>query len=115
MPRKKKQVPKFSSEDEEREFCRARFDRVYRFAEGRTGKISELRPTLRIISLRLPVSMIEDLKPVENRRDVPYESLLKVFLAERLAPGCSAPSAKALVEAPFKRACRTVNGGQVVC
>ena len=42
-------------------------------------------PTLRTISLRLPVSMIEDLKVLANRRDVPYQSLLKIFLAERLA------------------------------
>lgn len=44
-----------------------------------------LKPALKTISLRLPVSMIEDLKILANRRDVPYQSLLKVFLAERLA------------------------------
>jgi len=43
-----------------------------------------LRLTLRTISLRLPVSMIEDLKVLANKRDVPYQSLLTVFLAERL-------------------------------
>jgi predicted DNA binding CopG/RHH family protein len=43
-----------------------------------------LKPTLRTISLRLPVFMIEDLKILANKRDVPYQSLLKVFLAERL-------------------------------
>ena len=43
-----------------------------------------LKPPLRSISLRLPVSMIEDLKVLANKRDVPYQSLLKVFLAERL-------------------------------
>jgi len=47
-------------------------------------KLVQLRPTLETISLRLPVSMIEDLKVLANRRDVPYQSLLKVFLAERL-------------------------------
>jgi predicted DNA binding CopG/RHH family protein len=44
-----------------------------------------LKPSLRTISLRLPVAMIEDLKLLANQRDVPYQSLLKVFLAERLA------------------------------
>jgi len=39
----------------------------------------------RTISLRLPVSMIEDLKVLANRRDLPYQSILKLFLAERLA------------------------------
>jgi predicted DNA binding CopG/RHH family protein len=43
-----------------------------------------LKPSLRTISLRLPISMIEDLKTLANKRDVPYQSLLKVFLAERL-------------------------------
>jgi predicted DNA binding CopG/RHH family protein len=47
-------------------------------------KFFNLRPTLRTISVRLPVAMIEDLKVLANQRDVPYQSLLKVFLAERL-------------------------------
>jgi len=46
--------------------------------------LPNLKPSLRTISLRLPVSMIEDLKVLANQRDVPYQSLLKVFLAERL-------------------------------
>ncbi|MGA2117919.1 MAG: CopG family antitoxin [Bryobacteraceae bacterium] len=41
-------------------------------------------PTLRTISLQLPVYMIEDLKVLADKRDVPYQSLLKLFLAERL-------------------------------
>ncbi len=55
----------------------------WRSAERR--KFPNLKPTLRTISLRLPVSMIEDLKGLANKRDVPCQSLLKVFLAERLA------------------------------
>jgi predicted DNA binding CopG/RHH family protein len=52
---------------------------------GKRRKLIRLKPSLKTISLRLPVSMIEDLKMLANRRDVPYQSLLKVFLAERLA------------------------------
>jgi len=52
---------------------------------GRAQKIVHLKPTLKTISLLLPVSMIEDLKVLANRRDVPYQSLLKLFLGERLA------------------------------
>ncbi len=48
-------------------------------------KFPMLKPSLRTISLRLPVAMIEELKILANRRDVSYQSLLKVFLAERLA------------------------------
>jgi predicted DNA binding CopG/RHH family protein len=82
---KRKPVPEFSSEDEERRFW-AEHDSTefidWAFATRR--KLPNLKPTLRTISLRLPVSMIEDLKVLANRRDVPYQSLLKVFLAERL-------------------------------
>ncbi|HEY7391938.1 MAG TPA: BrnA antitoxin family protein [Bryobacteraceae bacterium] len=82
---KKKPIPKFFSEDAEREFW-ADHDST-EFIDWRTGrcrKFPNLKPTLRTISLRLPVSMIEDLKILANQRDVPYQSLLKVFLAERL-------------------------------
>jgi len=82
---KKKPIPEFRSEDEEREFW-ADHDSTqfidWQKAERR--KFPALRPTLRTISLRLPVAMIEDLKVLANKRDVPYQSLLKVFLAERV-------------------------------
>jgi predicted DNA binding CopG/RHH family protein len=44
--------------------------------------LPNLKPTLRTISLRLPESMLEELKLLANKRDVPYQSLLKMFLAE---------------------------------
>jgi predicted DNA binding CopG/RHH family protein len=82
---KKKPVPELKSEDEEREFW-AKHDSTefvdWQAAQRR--KLSNLKPTLRTISLRLPVAMIEDLKVLANKKDVPYQSLLKVFLAERL-------------------------------
>jgi len=52
--------------------------------DAKRTKLPNLRPSLRTISVRLPVAMIEDLKILANKRDVPYQSLLKVFLAERL-------------------------------
>ena len=82
---KKKPVPEFRSEDEERQFW-SDHDST-EFIDWRTAerhRFPKLKPTLRTISLRLPVSMIEDLKILANQRDVPYQSLLKVFLAERL-------------------------------
>ena len=82
---KKKPMPEFRSEDEERQFWGDHDSTEFidwRTAERR--KFLRLKPTLRTISLRLPVSMIEDLKILANKRDVPYQSLLKVFLAERL-------------------------------
>ena len=82
---KQKAVPEFSSEDEERKFWAEHDSTEFvDWASGTRRKLPNLKPTLRTISLRLPVSMIEDLKVLANRRDVPYQSLLKVFLAERL-------------------------------
>jgi predicted DNA binding CopG/RHH family protein len=82
---KKKPIPEFRSEDEEREFWAAHDSTGFiDWQSAERVKFPNLKPTLRTISLRLPVSMIEDLKVLANRRDVPYQSLLKVFLAERL-------------------------------
>jgi len=44
-----------------------------------------LKPTTTTISLRLPAGLLDELKSLANQRDVPYQSLLKVFLAERIA------------------------------
>ena len=54
------------------------------WSKAKRTKLPNRKPTLRTISARLPVAMIEDLKILANKRDVPYRSLLKVFLAERL-------------------------------
>ena len=85
MASTKKQVPEFRSEDEERAFW-AQHDSTdfIDWQAAQTRRFPNLKPSLRTISLRLPVSMIEDLKVLANKRDVPYQSLLKVFLAERL-------------------------------
>ncbi len=81
----KKKVPNFKTEDEERRFWASADSTEYvDWLSAERRKLIQLKPTLRTISLRLPVSMIADLKLSANRRDVPYQSLLKVFLAERL-------------------------------
>jgi predicted DNA binding CopG/RHH family protein len=82
----KKKLPEFKNEDDERKFWATADSTEYvDWQAGKRKNLVHLRPSLRTISLRLPVSMIEDLKVLANRRDVPYQSLLKVFLAERLA------------------------------
>ena len=81
-----REIPNFKDEDEEREFwAKADSTQYIDWPQGKRKKLVELKPSLRTISLRLPVAMIEDLKLLANQRDVPYQSLLKVFLAERLA------------------------------
>src|SRR5580658_7828721 len=80
----KKKLPEFKNEDAERKFWATADSTEYvDWPSGKRRKFVQLKPSLRTISLRLPVSMIEDLKVLANRRDVPYQSLLKVFLASK--------------------------------
>lgn len=78
-------VPRFGSEDEEREFWAERDSTAYvDWSRARRMTLPNLKPSLRTISLRLPEMMLDELKLLANRRDVPYQSLIKVFLAERV-------------------------------
>ncbi len=81
----RKPVPRFASEDEEREFW-ARHDSTeyVDWSQARQVTFPNLRPSTTTISLRLPAALLEELKALANERDVPYQSLLKVFLAERV-------------------------------
>jgi predicted DNA binding CopG/RHH family protein len=83
--KRSKKIPKFKDEDAEREFW-AKADSTEYIDWSRAQKLvlPKFRPTLRTISLRLPESMIAELKLLANQRDVPYQSLLKVFLAEKI-------------------------------
>lgn len=80
-----KKIPVFENEDEEREFW-ATHDSTEYINWNRAEKVtfSNLKPSVEKISLRLPKSMLEELKLLANKRDVPYQSLLKIFLAERI-------------------------------
>lgn len=84
--KRSKKIPTFSDEAAEREFWSREDSTEYIDWSNATPLVTpNLRPTLRTISLRLPESMIAELKLLANQRDVPYQSLLKVFLAERLS------------------------------
>jgi len=81
----KKEIPSFKTEEEERQFWQTHDSADYldwKSAERVT--LSKLKPSTKTISLRLPESMIEELKLLANKKDIPYQSLLKVYLAERL-------------------------------
>jgi predicted DNA binding CopG/RHH family protein len=81
----RKTIPKFSSEAEERAFWARQDSTDYiNWSTASEVTLPNLRPTLRTISIRLPEGMIAELKRLANKRDVPYQSLLKVFLAERI-------------------------------
>ena len=81
-----KAPPKFRSEDEEREFW-ANADSADHvdWDDARRVVLSNLKPSQKTISLRLPAMMLAELKNLANKRDVPYQSLMKIFLAERIA------------------------------
>lgn len=80
-----KPIPKFESEDEEREFWATHDLTDYvDWSRAKPVTFSRLKPTTQTISLRLPGALLENLKMLANKRDVPYQSLLKVFLAERV-------------------------------
>lgn len=81
----KKEIPRFASEAEEQEFWAEHDSSEYvDWSEARRMVLPNLKPSTRTISLRLPDSMLEELKLLANRQDVPYQSLLKVYLAERI-------------------------------
>jgi len=80
-----KKIPKFKSEDEERDFWAIHDSTEYvDWKKAKMVTLPELKPSLKTISLRLPESMLEELKLLANKRDVPYQSLLKIFLSERI-------------------------------
>ena len=82
---KKKKIPKFSSEDKEREFWLKEDSLAYvDWSRAKRVILPNLKPSLKTISLRLPELMLAELKLIANKRDVPYQSLIKIFLAERL-------------------------------
>jgi predicted DNA binding CopG/RHH family protein len=81
----KKKIPQFKNEKEERDFWQSHDSTEYvdwKHAERLT--LASLKPSVKTISLRLPESMLEELKLLANKRDVPYQSLVKVFLSDRI-------------------------------
>ncbi|MCX5826775.1 MAG: BrnA antitoxin family protein [Deltaproteobacteria bacterium] len=81
-----KKVPIFKSETEERDFWASADSTDYvDWSKAKRVVLSNLKPSLKTISLRLPEIMLEELKLLANKRDVPYQSLIKIFLSERLS------------------------------
>ncbi len=82
---KLKKVPKFKSEKEELEFWSTHDSADYiDYSKTKRALFPNLKPSTRTISIRLPESLIEHLKVLANKRDIPYQSLLKMFLAEKV-------------------------------
>ena len=85
MSKQLKKIPKFKNEDAERKFWDTHDTTDYiDWSKAVQIKLPNLKPSTKSISLRLPVSMLEDIKIQANKRDVPYQSYIKVLLDEKL-------------------------------
>ena len=81
----RKSIPKFKTESQEQDFWAPHDSTDYvDWSQGRVTIFPELKPSTQTISLRLPQSLLDALKTIANKRDVPYQSLLKIFLSERV-------------------------------
>jgi predicted DNA binding CopG/RHH family protein len=81
MPKRRR----FEKEDEEREFWSKQDSTdVVNWSKAKRVTLPNLKPSLTTISLRLPAFIVEEIKQLAHKRDVPYQSLIKLFLAERV-------------------------------
>ena len=84
-PRALKPVPAFTSEAQELKFWETHDSTDYiDWSRAQAVRLPSLKPTSKSISLRLPIGLLEALRIEANRRDVPYQSLIKVWLSERV-------------------------------
>jgi predicted DNA binding CopG/RHH family protein len=80
MKKMKRKIPNFRNEDEEREFWATHSPLDYFDSKKfKRGSFPNLKPSLKSISIRLP-----ELKTLANKKDVPYQSLAKIFLARQI-------------------------------
>ncbi len=93
---KLKKKPTFKSEQEEADFWATHDSTEYvDYAKATRMLFPNLKPSTETISLRLPKSLLDQLKTLANKRDVPYQTLLKIFLADRIAQEWKGKPAKA--------------------
>jgi predicted DNA binding CopG/RHH family protein len=85
MSKQLKPLPKFANEDEERNFWENHDSSEYMdWSKAQRAVLPNLKPTTKTISLRLPQHLLDSIKSAANSRDVPYQSLIKVWLQEKL-------------------------------
>lgn len=85
MKRKLKTASTFNTEDEEREFWGTHDTSEYfDYDKVEAAIIPNLKPSMKSISIRLPEMLIAQLKMIANEKDVPYQSLIKIYLAEKI-------------------------------
>ena len=85
MSKQRKKIPSFKSEEEERAFWETHDSTDYLdWTQGQQVILPNLKPSTKTISLRLPQHLLDSIKAAANARDVPYQSLIKVWLQEKL-------------------------------
>ncbi len=85
MKRELKSIPSFKNEEEERKFwANADSSEYLNWDNGEVISFPKLKPSTKTISLRIPETMLNELRTIANKRDVPYQSLIKVFLKEKI-------------------------------
>lgn len=85
MSKQTKAPPKFNSEAQERAFWESNDSSEYvDWSKAKKVVLPNLKPTTKTISLRLPQHLLDSIKAAANSRDVPYQSLIKVWLQEKL-------------------------------
>jgi len=85
MKKKLKRIPRFANERKEREFWETHDSTDYvDWSKAKKVRFPNLKLSTVAISLRLPVSLLEKIKIAANKRDVPYQSLIKTWLAEKV-------------------------------
>jgi predicted DNA binding CopG/RHH family protein len=95
MKKAKRAVPRFRSERQEREFWRTHDSADYLdLSRAQAAVFPNLKASTRAISIRLPEHLLAEIRTLANRTDVPYQSLIKVYLAERVAAELGAPGRK---------------------
>ncbi|MGD0959764.1 MAG: BrnA antitoxin family protein [Methylomonas sp.] len=81
-----KTIPKFENEEAERAFWETHDSSDYLdWSKAQSVVLPNLKPTTKTISLRLPQHLLDSIKAAANSRDVPYQSLIKIWLQEKVA------------------------------
>jgi len=81
----KKRIPKFKTEAQEREFWQHHDSTEYiDWSKAKKAYFPNLKPSVKTISLRIPEDLLNDIKILANKKDVPYQSLIKIFLFEKV-------------------------------
>ena len=85
MKKKLKRIPKFNSDEDERKFWAESDSSEYLdWSKADIVTLSKLKPSTKTISLRLPETMLEEIRTIANKHDVPYQSFIKIILKEKI-------------------------------